>query len=119
MERNLLEREIAALQGAEHFFPFRIPWFPAPNPASPTIYQTKLRGKTTEVSFLRKADLKTKEKQSNGKDIYYLPNQWVDILGENGDWFFVEGTAAYMDGRTEKPYLANNNPATIQGWIKK
>jgi len=113
MERNLLEREIAALQGAEHFFPFRIPWFPAPKPAGPTVYQTKLRGKVTEVSYLRKPDLKEKEK-IDGKDIYYLPNQRVDILGENGEWFLVEGTAAYMDGRKEKPY-----PATIQGWIKK
>jgi len=117
MERNLLEREIAALKGAEHFFTY-IPWFAAPKIAGPTMYQTKLRGKVTEVSFLRKADLKTKEK-INGKEIYYLPNQWIDVLGENGNWFLVEGTAAYMDGRKEKPYLVNNNPATLQGWIKK
>jgi hypothetical protein len=112
MERNLLEREIAALRGTENFFAFT-PWFATPKIAVPTVFQTKLRGKVTEPSFLRQADLKTREK-TNGKYIYYLPNQWVDILGDNGEWFLVEGTAAFMDGRKETPY-----PTTIQGWIKK
>ena len=109
MERNLLEREIAALEGAEHFFTY------LPLRAVPKVimFPTNLRGKVTEVSFLRQADLKTKEK-TNGKDVYYLPNQWIDILGEKGVWFLVEGTAAFMDGRKEKPY-----PGTIKGWIKK
>lgn len=112
MERNLLEREIAALQGAEHFFTY-IPWFTTPKVAAPIMYQTKLRGKVAETSFLRQADLKTKEK-INGKDVYYLPNQWVEVLGENGDWFLVEGEAFYTERKKEK-----KSSSKLQGYIKK
>lgn len=106
MERNLLEREISALR-ANSFgnlvsMEAEVKMFPANFP-----------GKTTEPSFLREKDLKTKQTVDK-KQLYFLPNQWIDVLGEDGDWFLAEGDAFYMERGKEKKFSTK-----LQGFIKK
>ncbi len=116
MERNLLEREIAALNRAANSFTNL--QLASSRDAEIILYSTKFPGKLTETSFLRKEDLKTKQ-IIGGKQLYYLSNQQVEVLGENDDWFLVEGEPAYWEKGKEKAYLVNNSPVKLQGWIKK
>jgi hypothetical protein len=116
MERNLLEREIAALNSAANSLTnFRSN---ALTDAEIELYPTKFPGKLTEQSYLRKEDLKTIQ-SIDRKKLYYSANQWIDVLGENGDWFLVEGEAAYVEKGKEKIHSVNNSPIKLQGWIKK
>ena len=108
MERDLLEREIAALGGARYFSGNA-----ALTDSEVKMFASTVRGKTTEQSFLRKEDLKTRQ-TVDGKRPYILSNRWVDILGENGGWYLVEGDAAYTEKGKENFY-----PSKLQGWIKK
>lgn len=108
MERNLLEREIAALNNATNSLDNL--QLATSTDSKVKLYQTgKFYGFLTEKSFLRNQDLKTK--QTFGKRVLYYPNkQMVEILGENTDWFLVEGGAT-----DEKNGIEQN----LQGWIKK
>jgi len=111
MERNLLEREINALLESTDFLSgLSGKTF---SDAEIKIYPSKFAGKITEQSYLRKEDLKTIQIIDRKKP-YYRSNQWVDVLGENGDWFLVEGEAAYLDKSKEKIHSVK-----LQGWIKK
>jgi hypothetical protein len=112
MERNLLEREIAALNSPANFF------INLQTEAEIKIYPSKFSGKLTEIAYLREEDLK-KVQTTSGKKLYFQPNQRVDVLGENGDWFLVEGDAFYKDRNKEKTYSVNNTPVKQKGWIKK
>lgn len=108
MERNLLEREIAALGGAAKF-PRNIFAMEAELKSFPS----KFPGKTKEMSYLREEDLKTKQTVDK-KTPYFLSNQWIEILGEDGDWFLVEGDAFYTEKGKEKQFSVK-----LQGYIKK
>ncbi|HVE59167.1 MAG TPA: hypothetical protein VNB22_20255 [Pyrinomonadaceae bacterium] len=116
MERNLLEKEIAALNSeANSLTNFRSA---ALTDAEIKMYPAAFPGTVTEKSYLREEN-RRKIITVNGKKLSYLPDQPVDVLGENDDWLLVEGDAAIDEGRAEKPYLVNNSPVKLQGWIKK
>jgi hypothetical protein len=116
MERNLLEREIAALNSmANSLANLRSA---ASTDAEIIMYPSKFAGKITEQSYLRKEDLKTIQ-IIDRKKLYYPTNQWIDVLGENEDWFLVEGEAAYVEKGKEKIYSVNNTSVKLQGWVKK
>lgn len=117
MERNLLEREINAL--------FEVPDYPSGLSREALMDaefiafpQGLFYGYIKEKSFLRDKDLKTKQK-FNGKELFYPNKQQVNILGEDGDWFLVEGNASYMDKGVEFVYSENNVTVKRKGWIKK
>jgi len=116
MERNLLEREINALLESTGFHSgLSGKTF---SDAEVKLYPTKFAGKLTEQSYLRNEDLKTIQIIER-KKLYYPANQWIDVLGENGDWFLVEGEAAFVDKGKEKIHSVNNTPVKLQGWVKK
>jgi hypothetical protein len=117
MERNLLEREIDALLESTGFLSglsgrtfsdAEVKMFP----------EGLFFGFIKENSFLRKEDLKTKQK-FNGKELFYPNKGQVDILGENGDWLFVAGNASYKENGIEFIYSEKSVTVKVKGWIKK
>jgi len=108
MERNLLEREIAALNSAANSLA-NLQLATSADAEYETYRTGKFYGFLTEKSFLRNKDLKTKQ-TFQGKALYYPNKQMVEILGENSDWILVQGGAT-----DEKNGIEQN----LKGWIKK
>jgi hypothetical protein len=117
MERNLLEREInALLESTDLLSGLSGKTF---SDAEAKMFPTGLfYGFIKENSFLRKEDLKTKQK-FDGKELFYPNKAQVDILGENGDWLLVEGNASYKEKGIEFVYSEKNVTVKVKGWIKK
>ncbi|HEY0458195.1 MAG TPA: hypothetical protein VGC97_03520 [Pyrinomonadaceae bacterium] len=117
MERNLLEREISALFETADFR-FALSRLPGMDAEVVMYFPGEFKGSLKEKSFLREADLKQTQKPG-GKKIFIPANQTVSILGENGDWFLVEGRPSYEEKGIEFIYSVNNAPVDLQGWVKK
>ena len=117
MERNLLEREINTLFETSDF---RYGWSreAAMDAEIVMFFPGEFSGSIREKSFLRNPDLRTKQKP-DGKEIFFTEKEHVKILGENGDWFLVEGRAIYKEKGIEFVYSVNNAPVDVQGWVKK
>jgi hypothetical protein len=112
MERNLLEREIKALN-YEAMPLTGVRWTSSADSEYKAYPAGKLYGLLKEKSFLRDSDFKTKQK-SNGNEVYFSYKQKVDVLGEDGNWLEVEGIATYRDKGVEK-----KTSAKLKGWVKK
>lgn len=116
MERNLLKREINALN-YESIPPTAFRWADAEYREYPS---GSFDGILKENSYLRDKDFKT-IKQFDGSDLYYPKKGKVDVLGEDGGWLRVKGKAKYKDKTTkiENSYTESGKTVKIEGWIKK
>jgi hypothetical protein len=78
----------------------------------------KFYGFLKEKSFLRNADLKTKQ-TVDGKELFYPDKQMVDILGQKADWLLVKGQAMYKGNGIDLYYSEHSHVPKLEGWVKK
>lgn len=109
MERNLLEKELKVLRNGTN----------SPIDFQSVTFSDSESGVIKAKAFLIKEDFKTKQKTSDGNEIYYPVKHDVEILDEKGGWLFVEATAKYLKNGIETDFSENSITPKLKGWIKK